>query len=376
MNRVITLALFLVQALNTQAQTAISLSGSNVVVTFPTTSNRLYVVQSADFLSPAGWSTMASNIVGTGAVLTNLDTGAAGLAARFYRVGSSNPSTNGGTVVAQVQFAGGAPVANALVVITYPVDLGQDGYTDGNGSIVFANVPVGGYTVNAYSPDNGTDVQATGTVATVGALAVTTLLMPGSGSVQVWVDYDSDEPATSAPVYVISGTITNGPGYTDSSGEDAFQGIFIEIFQRRNDRKASDKLRDQAEFQEIFRLDPAQNFAGAAFVRRAHGCSESDRRRFSARRNDLFEAGKGATADEQDVGRIDLKEFLLWMLAAALRRHRGHGSFHDLEQSLLDTFSRHVARDRRIVGLARNLVDFVDIDDAALSPFDIIVRRL
>src|SRR5262245_45571661 len=40
------------------------------------------------------------------------------------------------------------------------------------------------------------------------------------------------------------------------------------------------------------------------------------------------------------------------MLASALRRHRGDGPFHDLEQRLLHALARHVARDRRIVGFA------------------------
>ena len=92
--------------------------------------------------------------------------------------------------------------------------------------------------------------------------------------------------------------------------------------------------------------------------------------------DDLFEAGEGAAADEQDVGRVDLQELLLRMLAPALRRHGGDGAFHDLEQRLLHALARHVAGDRRIVGLARNLVDFVDIDDAALGALDIIVGRL
>ncbi len=64
------------------------------------------------------------------------------------------------------------------------------------------------------------------------------------------------------------------------------------------------------------------------------------------------------------------------MLAAALRRHRGDGAFHDLQQRLLHALARHVAGDRRVVGLAGNLVDFVDIDDAALGALDIVVGRL
>ena len=64
------------------------------------------------------------------------------------------------------------------------------------------------------------------------------------------------------------------------------------------------------------------------------------------------------------------------MLAAALRRHGGHRAFHDLEERLLHALARHVAGDRGIVGLAADLVDLVDIDDAALRPLDIVVGGL
>ena len=90
----------------------------------------------------------------------------------------------------------------------------------------------------------------------------------------------------------------------------------------------------------------------------------------------LLEAGEGAAADEQDVGRVDLQELLLRMLAATLWRHRRDRAFHDLEQGLLHALARHVARDRRVVGLAADLVDLVDVDDAALGALDIVVGRL
>ena len=104
--------------------------------------------------------------------------------------------------------------------------------------------------------------------------------------------------------------------------------------------------------------------------------AEADARALAALRDDLLEAGEGAAADEQDVGGVDLQELLLRMLAAALRRHRSDGAFHDLEQRLLDALARHIAGDRGIVGLARNLVDLVDIDDAALGALDIVVGGL
>ena len=64
------------------------------------------------------------------------------------------------------------------------------------------------------------------------------------------------------------------------------------------------------------------------------------------------------------------------MLAAALRRHGGGGAFHDLEKGLLHAFARHVAGDRRVVRLAADLVDFIDIHDSTLGAFDVVIAGL
>ena len=81
----------------------------------------------------------------------------------------------------------------------------------------------------------------------------------------------------------------------------------------------------------------------------------------------LVEVRERAAADEQDVRRVDREELLVRVLAPALRRHRGDRALEDLEQRLLDALARHVARDRRVVGLARDLVDLVDVDDPGLG---------
>ena len=47
-----------------------------------------------------------------------------------------------------------------------------------------------------------------------------------------------------------------------------------------------------------------------------------------------------------------------------------------LQERLLHAFARHVARDRRVVALARDLVDLVDVDDAALRLLDVVVALL
>jgi hypothetical protein len=64
------------------------------------------------------------------------------------------------------------------------------------------------------------------------------------------------------------------------------------------------------------------------------------------------------------------------MLATALRRYRSHGAFDQFQQGLLYALTRYVAGDGRIFGLARNLVDFIDIDDAALGLLDIVITFL
>src|SRR6185312_8288858 len=104
--------------------------------------------------------------------------------------------------------------------------------------------------------------------------------------------------------------------------------------------------------------------------------AKADRGGASARGDDLLQARESAAADEQDIGGVDLQELLLRMLAAALRGYGRDGTLHDFEQGLLHALPRHVAGDRGVVGLARYLVDFIDVDDATLRALDVVVGRL
>ena len=64
------------------------------------------------------------------------------------------------------------------------------------------------------------------------------------------------------------------------------------------------------------------------------------------------------------------------MLAPALGRHRGDGAFDQLQQRLLHAFAGNIPRNGRIVGFARNLIDLVDIHDAGLCLFDVVIAFL
>src|SRR5690606_41520637 len=101
--------------------------------------------------------------------------------------------------------------------------------------------------------------------------------------------------------------------------------------------------------------------------------AEADARARRAAADDLLEPVERPAADEQDVRRVDLHELLVGVLAPALRRYRRDRSLDQLQQRLLHAFAGDVAGDRRVVRLARDLVDFVDVDDAALRLVDFVV---
>ena len=92
--------------------------------------------------------------------------------------------------------------------------------------------------------------------------------------------------------------------------------------------------------------------------------------------HDLLEARERTGHDEEDVRGVDLDEFLMRMLATTLRRNRRLRALEDLQQCLLNTFTGHVAGDRRVLALAGDLVDLVDVDDAGLGALDVVVGGL
>ena len=64
------------------------------------------------------------------------------------------------------------------------------------------------------------------------------------------------------------------------------------------------------------------------------------------------------------------------MLTPTLWRHARNSPFHQLQQRLLNTFARNIPGDRRILGLACDFIDFVDIHDPALRSLNVIFGGL
>src|SRR5207237_112839 len=76
---------------------------------------------------------------------------------------------------------------------------------------------------------------------------------------------------------------------------------------------------------------------------------------------------KRAATDEEDIRGVYRGEFLVRMLASTLRRNIGDRTFENFQQRLLNAFAGDVAGDGRVLVLAADLVDFIDIDDAGLG---------
>jgi hypothetical protein len=220
------------------AQMSIGVSGTNVVLSFPTATNLFYDVQRADTLATNSWSAIASNFPGTGKVLTNIDVGAAGGPTRYYRVRSYTLAGGTGSVYAVTRFTDGTPAQFAQSFIAYPSSSSNfhyGGWSDTGGGLTFSNVPVGSFTVRAYSPANGDlFAETNGTLTVNGGVANVTVLLPGTGAADVLVKYANGSPAEAAPVYIMyavgSSIVTNGPQDTAISGHIIIQSVPVGNF--------------------------------------------------------------------------------------------------------------------------------------------------
>ena len=131
-----------------------------------------------------------------------------------------------------------------------------------------------------------------------------------------------------------------------------------------------DKLRNQAETDQVFRLNfreqPLAFRTGLPF-----GIDKADRLCAQTTFDFIIQTYERSPANEEDIGSVQPDVFCLRMLTASLFGHVGNGAFNNLQQRLLHPFSADITRDGGVFCLAGNLIDFVDIDNAALGLTDI-----
>src|SRR4051794_9309323 len=158
--------------------------------------------------------------------------------------------------------------------------------------------------------------------------------------------------------------------------EDLHQRVAVEVVHRTDDGEPADELGDEPELQQVLRHDTAENRADVALVGATDVRPEADALVALPPLDDLVDSGERSSADEEDVRGVDLDELLVRMLAPTLGRHRRRRPLEDLQQRLLHALARDVTRDRRVLGLAGDLVDLVDVDDPGLGLLDVVVRGL
>ena len=93
-------------------------------------------------------------------------------------------------------------------------------------------------------------------------------------------------------------------------------------------------------------------------------------------RNHFIQTGKRTATDKQDLGGINLQEFLLRMFTPTLRRNGSNSTFDQFQQCLLYAFTGNVSGNGRVVRLTRNLVDFIDVDNTALCFLYVVIAFL
>ena len=64
------------------------------------------------------------------------------------------------------------------------------------------------------------------------------------------------------------------------------------------------------------------------------------------------------------------------MFSAAVGRYIGNRALHDFEQGLLNTLAADITGNRGVLRFSANLINFIDVDDAGLRPFNVPIRCL
>ena len=112
------------------------------------------------------------------------------------------------------------------------------------------------------------------------------------------------------------------------------------------------------------------------FIGTAQVCAEAHASAIHPVLDDLLQTLEGSAADEQDIRGVNLNQFLMGVLSAALGRYGSDGSLQNLQQCLLYTLAGYIPGNRRVLRLSGDLIDLVDVDNAVLRTFNIVIRCL
>ena len=149
----------------------------------------------------------------------------------------------------------------------------------------------------------------------------------------------------------------------------------IQRVQIGQDRQTSDDFRNQAKRFQVGWCNVCQQIV-AIHLRRVFVCGVSYYTCIQTLGDFLLYSVESATTYKQDIFRIHGNHFLLRMLAPTLRGYVHDGTFQELQQALLHTFTAYITGNGRIIALTGDLIYFIDKYDTTLCRFDIIIGSL
>ena len=156
--------------------------------------------------------------------------------------------------------------------------------------------------------------------------------------------------------------------------ENIEEHLLVESLHRAQDGQTTEELRNETVLLEVFDLDALENVTVLVVVLAHGGAKAHARALVEALLDDVVQTGEGATADEENVARVDGGVLREGRLHATRKRHLHRRALKHLEQALLDGFATDITTTARALGTAialGDLVDLVNVDDAMLGTLDI-----
>mmetsp|Transcript_6440 Transcript_6440/g.12722 ORF Transcript_6440/g.12722 Transcript_6440/m.12722 type:complete len:458 (+) Transcript_6440:232-1605(+) len=150
--------------------------------------------------------------------------------------------------------------------------------------------------------------------------------------------------------------------------------LFIQPPRRYDDGETTYEFGDHAVLDEVFGYGVVEIFALDFEVVDVffHFGAKADGGGIHAFVDDVFEAGEGSSADEEDVGGVDLDEVASGVFPSWLLGNIDDVALDDLQERMLNSLPGDIATDADISSRFANLVRFVEVNDSFLASFQIL----
>jgi hypothetical protein len=152
--------------------------------------------------------------------------------------------------------------------------------------------------------------------------------------------------------------------------------VFGKGVEATDHRQSSNEFGNHSKSEQVFWFHVADSLLSQSFFHFQGRAAKAHHLLTDALLDDFVEPDKRAAANEKNLLSIDLDVFLMRMFAAALRRNVAHTAFQNFQKRLLHSFAGDIPRDAHVIGFAADLIDLVNVNDADLGSFHIVIGIL